>query len=178
MRTLLHCARVLLHIDEPATQVTDRELAILLRHASTSRTVVEIGTFEGKTAVALARATPGGVYAIDPFMTRRRRISYSRVIANVARRRNRCRNLHFIRGYSHEVAGDFDRTIDMIFIDADHSYDGVKRDWVDWVPKVRPGGIIAMHDVRQAPNSPARLGSMEFFEHEVLATPGIVEVDA
>lgn len=36
---------------------------------------------------------------------------------------------------------------DFIFIDADHSYPGVKRDWELYSPMVRPGGIIAMHDV-------------------------------
>lgn len=40
-----------------------------------------------------------------------------------------------------------DRPIDMLFIDADHRYQGVKRDYELYSPLVREGGIIAFHDV-------------------------------
>lgn len=39
-----------------------------------------------------------------------------------------------------------DRSLDLVFIDADHSYQGVKGDLAAWVPKVRPGGWIGGHD--------------------------------
>lgn len=39
-----------------------------------------------------------------------------------------------------------DNSIDFLFIDADHSYEGVKRDIQMWIPKVRSGGVIAGHD--------------------------------
>jgi SAM-dependent methyltransferase len=35
---------------------------------------------------------------------------------------------------------------DFVFIDADHSYASVRRDVDAWLPKVKPGGIIAGHD--------------------------------
>jgi hypothetical protein len=34
----------------------------------------------------------------------------------------------------------------MVFLDADHSYEGVKEDWFEWRPKVKPGGWLAGHD--------------------------------
>lgn len=37
--------------------------------------------------------------------------------------------------------------LDFLFIDGDHSYDGVKRDFELYAPLVRPGGIIALHDI-------------------------------
>lgn len=37
-------------------------------------------------------------------------------------------------------------SIDFIFIDADHSYDAVKSDLKNWLPKIKDGGIIAGHD--------------------------------
>lgn len=37
-------------------------------------------------------------------------------------------------------------TIDIIFIDADHSYEAVKKDLEAWYPKVKRNGIIAGHD--------------------------------
>lgn len=39
------------------------------------------------------------------------------------------------------------RMIDMLFIDADHRYEGVKRDYELYSPLVREGGLIAFHDI-------------------------------
>ena len=39
-----------------------------------------------------------------------------------------------------------DASLDFVFIDGDHSYEGVKKDIIAWLPKVKPGGIIAGHD--------------------------------
>ena len=38
--------------------------------------------------------------------------------------------------------------IDFLFIDGDHSYEGVSRDFELWYPKVRKGGLVALHDIR------------------------------
>lgn len=35
---------------------------------------------------------------------------------------------------------------DFAFIDGDHSYEGVKHDWLMYSPLVKPGGIVAFHD--------------------------------
>jgi hypothetical protein len=48
-----------------------------------------------------------------------------------------------------------DGSLDFVFIDADHTYEGCKRDICAWLPKVRKGGLISGHDynwpsVRQA----------------------------
>ena len=37
--------------------------------------------------------------------------------------------------------------LDYLFIDGDHSYDGVKADFEQFAPLVRPGGLIAFHDI-------------------------------
>src|SRR5581483_9695603 len=40
---------------------------------------------------------------------------------------------------------------DFLFIDGDHSYAGVKQDFEMYGPLVRPGGLIAFHDILPAP---------------------------
>lgn len=63
-------------------------------------------------------------------------------------------NMHLIRGDSHakEVVArvrDITQCLDLLFIDADHSYEGVKHDFLSYSPLVRPGGIVAFHDIAE-----------------------------
>lgn len=51
-----------------------------------------------------------------------------------------------ILGDSKAVAKDFDRDIDMIFIDGDHSYEGCAGDINGWLPFVKLTGIVAVDD--------------------------------
>lgn len=39
-----------------------------------------------------------------------------------------------------------DRSLDFVYIDARHDYESVREDIELWLPKVRPGGVIAGHD--------------------------------
>jgi predicted O-methyltransferase YrrM len=43
------------------------------------------------------------------------------------------------------------RALDFLFIDGDHSYDGIRRDFADYAPLVRPRGLIALHDIHPHP---------------------------
>jgi hypothetical protein len=38
------------------------------------------------------------------------------------------------------------KTLRLVYIDADHSYDGTLRDSIAWLPKLVPGGVMAWHD--------------------------------
>ena len=52
-----------------------------------------------------------------------------------------------VRKDSVEASKDFeDESLDFVYIDADHSYEGCLRDITTWYPKVRPGGVISGHD--------------------------------
>lgn len=54
-----------------------------------------------------------------------------------------------IQAYTTEVVKDWSRTADLIFVDADHSYEGVRRDVMNWKEHVRLGGLLLMHDVER-----------------------------
>lgn len=164
-------------LDSAVSQVTEQELEMLLRYSHDARTICEIGCYEGRTSVALAKSTSGTVYSIDPFFRGRLGICYSEWVAKLNRRRNGTQNLIYLKGLSEKVSREFDLPIDFLFIDADHSYDAVRLDWKQWFPKVKHGGYIALHDCRPAVNSPQLLGSMRFYSEDVPKIAGIRECD-
>ena len=54
---------------------------------------------------------------------------------------------------SEEASKKFeDESLDFVFIDASHEYEDVKLDIQFWLPKVKPGGILAGHDYYVEPN--------------------------
>ena len=46
------------------------------------------------------------------------------------------------------------RTVDLLFIDGDHTYEGVRQDFEMYSPLVRPGGLIVFHDIVVSPPHP------------------------
>jgi hypothetical protein len=167
MNSLLHFLRFAVGLDEQSSQLTAAETELLLRHLEGAQVFVEIGCYEGKTCCAAARRGVRQVYSVDPFPSGRLAICYGEWIARIQRRRDKSQNLTFMKALSWEAAPAFDQPIDALFIDADHRYEAVQQDWEQWSPKVTPGGIIALHDCRIAPNSPDYLGSHRFYEHDV-----------
>jgi predicted O-methyltransferase YrrM len=178
MNTLLHFCRFLAGMDSPETQVSERELDMLRRYARDAKVAVEIGTFEGRTSAALAPVVAGTLFSVDPFPAGRIGVCYGEWIAKINARRSAIKNVRFVKGFSHDVAPGFGEPIDFLFIDADHSYEAVRRDWDDWVSKVVDGGVVALHDCKVSPNSPDYLGSMRFYDDDLPSKAGVREVDA
>jgi hypothetical protein len=69
-------------------------------------------------------------------------------------------NTEFYNGFSHLLRMRFDQaiekfdgeSIDLLHIDGEHTYEAVKRDFLRWWPKVRPGGVVVMHDAAERHN--------------------------
>src|ERR1700733_6496462 len=177
MKSLVHCIRYALGFDPPHSQVTERKLQMLIKYSRNAQVICEIGCYEGKTSVLLAKNTEGAVFSVDPFFKGRLGISYGEFIAHLHRGRNDVENLSFLKGLSTFVASQFKLTIYFLFIDANHSYDDVKADWESWAPKVVDNGVIALHDSRIASNSPVLVGSMKFYSEDVPHFAGVTELD-
>lgn len=57
------------------------------------------------------------------------------------------KRIQTIREGSCQAACQFaDNDLDLVYIDADHSYSGAKQDMEAWYPKVKPGGWLSGHD--------------------------------
>ncbi len=165
-------------LEAAASQVTDRELKMLMHYSRDAAVVCELGCYEACTSVQFALNTNGTVYSVDPFYPGRLGICYTEWVARVQRRRRKAKNQVFLKGLSLEVAPKFDSPIDFLFIDADHSYEAARADWSQWYPKVKKKGYIALHDSKLAMNSPQLLGSMKFYSEDISRMSGVVECDS
>lgn len=56
-----------------------------------------------------------------------------------------------------------DNSIDFLFIDGDHSYEGVSQDFKLWLSKVRKDGMIAFHDIKGADIEGYKYGVKDFW---------------
>lgn len=69
------------------------------------------------------------------------------------------------------VAHNLVGSIDVLFLDGDHTLQGVAQDWNMYSPLVRPGGIVALHDICwHGPDHPCQV---DRFWTEVLTWPGV-----
>jgi len=64
--------------------------------------------------------------------------------------------------------------LDFLFIDGDHSYEGVKQDWNDYRGLVRPGGLVAFHDINDSQWHRDRGCFVADFWKEFYAGPGLM----
>lgn len=71
----------------------------------------------------------------------------TKVISRISPYNNRAR---IMRGDSVAQADNVaNESLSLVYIDADHSYHGCKRDIAAWYPKLMVGGYIAFHDFQQ-----------------------------
>jgi predicted O-methyltransferase YrrM len=58
--------------------------------------------------------------------------------------------------------------VDFVFIDGDHTYEGLQEDWVAWSELVQAGGIIALHDSRSTPDRNLEQAGSARFTRDVI----------
>ena len=117
-------------------------------------TCVEIGSARGNSTCAIAMGLKenggGRLYATDPHMPTDWNDTYSvntlEILSENIRTLGLTGHAEIIRALSTDAAATWTRPIDLIFIDGDHSYEGVKRDWDLFVKHVPPFGMVVFHD--------------------------------
>jgi predicted O-methyltransferase YrrM len=133
--------------------LTDEEGEALYELARACRgeaVIVEIGSWKGKSTVCLGLGSRAGasvpVYAIDPHADYR----FGDFKANVERA-GIADLVRPVASLSQSAADDFDKPIELLFVDGSHQYDLVLEDFEKWVPKVVEGGWVAFHDTTWTP---------------------------
>jgi predicted O-methyltransferase YrrM len=141
--------------------------------------IVEIGSFKGRSTIALARGIQAGgrggrVVAVDPHSAPAETdphlggaaSSEPELRANLAR--SGVADLVDVRvAYSQEAGAGWTAPIRLLWLDGDHTLDGVRADFDLWAPHLSEGGVLAMHDVLHRFEGPARV-----FLERLLRAPG------
>ncbi len=125
-------------------------LPLLVDHISGG--LVEIGTFKGKSAIALGLSSQylttqkRPIHIIDPFYHPALPVNYEDDFDENIRNAGLEPHIRKIKKPSQEAYDDCPPAIAALFIDGDHSYNGVKHDIIYYASRVVSGGIIAFHD--------------------------------
>lgn len=102
--------------------------------------MIEVGVDIGKVTYYLLDNQPDlTLYAID--------IDIKKFYTSQAKEKYGNRLIP-IQGISYNVASQIlDNSVDMVFIDADHSYEAVKKDIIAYTPKLKLKGLLTGHDI-------------------------------
>lgn len=149
--------------------LTFNEACLLYSFASkiTSGCIVEIGSYRGRSTVALGRGSLDGnkiaVYAIEPhevfvglqggqFGPQDRGAFYKAMLDTQCFEIVRLINLS-----SEMVAPQWKTPVSLLWIDGDHSYDAVLRDFTCWEKRLSDQSVVIFHDSISPKLGPKRL---------------------
>ncbi len=142
----------------PRPMHSSGEAAVLTRLAAAARRVVELGVYEGSSAVVLLQALSADaeLHLVDPFVDAsgwalrpgwRANPTATRLAVRRARHGGTTVRWHLAR--SQDVGRTWSAgPVDLVFIDGDHSSEGCREDWEVWHGHVIRGGAVAFHDAR------------------------------
>ncbi len=141
----------------PRLMHTAREAELLASLARDRRVAVEIGVYEGSSALVLVRSLPADavLHLVDPFADSRglhagwqgNAWASRRVVDRAVRERGGPTvRWHIER--SQELGARWTEPVDLVFIDGDHAAEACRADWELFSRWVQPGGVVVLHDAR------------------------------
>lgn len=157
------------------------ELLHLALLAQKCESIVEVGSWMGRSTRALADNTKGTVRAVDTWNGSEEHLScgildgkpkgwlFDEFLKNTAD----AINLSPFQMMSSEAARTFGAdglSFDLIFLDASHDYENVKSDIEAWIPLLKEGGILAGHDYD--PQFPGVIRAVNELVHGFRLIPG------
>lgn len=148
-------------------------------------TIVEIGSFKGKSTVMLAsvasRYGQGPVVAIDPHAglsylgadAPHQAPTFEEFLTSI-KSAGVEQNVEIRRAFSRDVAKQWNRPIRLLWIDGDHSYRGCKEDFDLFSPYLAEGAVVAFHDSLNAFEGPIRVFVEEILRSDRFGPSGFV----
>lgn len=118
--------------------------------------LVELGTHLGESYFGFCQAiaetqAPCVAYAVDTWTGEEHSGFYDNSVYEEVLAYNKATYASFsylLRSLFDDALQNFSEdSIDILHIDGLHTFEAVSRDFYSWLPKVRPGGIILLHDV-------------------------------
>jgi MMP 1-O-methyltransferase len=162
-----------------------RFLGLLTACVPARGTIVEIGSFKGRSTVMLAKVAShyglGPVVAIDPHNspilldhhTDPESSSYKDFL-NSIHAAGVSNHVESHVAYSTDVASLWKRPIRLLWIDGDHSYEGAKKDLDGFFPHLVPSGVVAFHDALNAFPGPIRVFVEDILRSDRFGPAGFV----
>lgn len=135
--------------------IVKRDQEVLSRLRTGPVTGAEIGVWRGRMSEALLSRSDLSLYMIDNWegLPELAHLGYgasqqpSNKVLAIQRTDFAKDRRHVLQSSSVDAANDIeDGSLDFVFIDADHSYEGVSADIKAWRQKVRRGGLLCGHD--------------------------------
>lgn len=136
----------------------------LAKQVPAGQAIVEIGSWKGRSTIWLAKGAQSGqrnkVYSIDPHCGSEAHVSegeentYQELLTNLAKAKVEEIVIPLV-AVSDEVAKSWRGNVGLLWIDASHRYEDVKRDLLSWKPHLASDAIVAFHDCDQP--GPARV---------------------
>jgi predicted O-methyltransferase YrrM len=136
--------------------LTPAEIELLYRLAASVApigTIVEIGSWKGRSTIVLARALAkrgaGVVHAVDPHTGSEEHgldiDTFDAFLGNIERK-GAADQVTPHRAASLDVAAGWTEPLGMVWIDGSHEYEEVAADIKAWGRHLVPGGVMAVHD--------------------------------
>ena len=134
------------------------ELDWLTKMAATRKSIVEIGSWKGRSTAALLNGCPGTVFAVDTFMgspseldsTHKEAKERGDIFEQFTKNVGEYPNLQVLKMYSFQALDSFpDNSVDMVFIDGEHTEGAFRIDVTGWAKKCK--GLLCGHDENLQP---------------------------
>jgi predicted O-methyltransferase YrrM len=135
------------------SSVSEANLRFLAESAKGCTRILELGSFHGRSARAMLDNSNAHIWCVDSWRgasgdtqvgKRPTEDDFNTFLGNL---KDVLHRVTVLKSYTYEVVSQLQKDFfDLVFIDADHSYEAVRFDIINYAPKVKLGGLLCGHD--------------------------------